>query len=746
MLSLVLLLLLATEARADQFVGSERCSDCHQTEHRLWRDSHHDLAMQEPAGDTVLGDFDGATFTRRGVTTTFSRDGDNFIVRTAGEDGTLQDFPVSYVFGIEPLQQYLLPLSRGRLQAFDIAWDTRPAEAGGQRWFHLNPEEVTDHSDPLHWTGPYMSWNTRCAECHSTAVDKRYRAASRSFDTRFSEVDVGCEACHGPGARHLQLVREDRTGDEPDSGFPTGLAQRGDWAFSEQADIARRTTALASNAQIDSCGRCHSRRATLGSYHYGKPLLDTHRLALPEEPLYYHDGQIRDEVFVYGSFIQSRMHQAGVVCSNCHEPHSAQLRAPGNGVCAQCHKAEVYDQPEHHHHATDSTGAECANCHMPETNYMQVDPRRDHSMRIPRPDLSVVMGIPNACNQCHQDRNAQWALDATRAWGIRFSSAADHPARALQQLAAGTRSAIPRLQDLTRDIDAAPVLQATALTALARAGAIPPSDVRTGWLQGPDPLLRLAAVQGLEAVPLAPRYHILQPLITDSVTSVRMAVAEALAGVPPGQLNEGAEPLRALFAEYVAIQQQHSDMPGVNLQLGLFLLNRGDLPAAERAYREALHLNPQLLPARLNLADLLRTLQREDEAREQLEAALATAPDSSAALHAMGLLEIRAGNREQALGYLQQAAALEMQGIRHRYVYAVALHDSGEPRAALSQLQAIQRTVPGDEGILLALSHYSEELGEDEQALHWARELLQTAPDSAAFKALYQRLAKTARR
>ncbi|MDO8862754.1 HEAT repeat domain-containing protein [Haliea sp. E1-2-M8] len=742
MLSLVLLSLLAAGAQAEPFVGTERCIDCHQAEHSLWRDSHHDLAMQAPAEATVLGDFNGATFNHRGATTTFSRDGDNFIVRTAGEDGSLQDFPVRYVFGVEPLQQYLLPLSRGRLQAFDIAWDTRPAEAGGQRWFHLNPEEVSDHSDPLHWTGPYMNWNTRCAECHSTNLEKRHDADSRSFDTRFSEVDVGCEACHGPGERHLQLVQEDRAGAEPNSGFPTALAQRGDWVFSEQAAIAQRTAPLKSNAQIDGCGRCHSRRGNLGTYHYGKPLLDTHRLALPEEPLYYHDGQIRDEVFVHGSFIQSRMHQAGVVCSNCHEPHSLQLRAPGNGVCAQCHKAEVYAQPEHHHHAPDSAGADCANCHMPATTYMVVDPRRDHSMRIPRPDLSVVMGVPNACNQCHTDRDAQWALDATRAWGVRFSATADHPARALQQLAAGNRSAVPRLQDLVRNSDAAPVMRATALAAIGRAGEQPPTDVLVGLLQGSDPLLRLGAVQSLEGVPLGRRYQILQPLITDSVTSVRMAVAEALAPVPLAQLNEGAEPLRTLFAEYVAIQGQHADMPGVQLQLGLFLLNRGDLPAAERAYREALHLNPQLLPGRLNLADLLRSMQRDDEAREQLQAALAAAPDSGAALHAMGLLETRTGNREQGLALLQRAAELEQQGVRHRYVYAIALHDSGEPRAALSQLQAVQRATPGDPGVLLALVNYSEELGEMERALHWARELLQTAPENPAYQALQRRLAR----
>ncbi|HEY7775552.1 MAG TPA: cytochrome c3 family protein, partial [Kineobactrum sp.] len=471
--------MLASAAHANTFTGAESCAGCHTEQHQLWQGSHHDLAMQEPNADTVLGDFNGASFTRRNITSTFRRDGERFIVRTAGEDGTLQDFTVRYVFGVYPLQQYLLPLSRGRLQAFDVAWDSRAAADGGQRWYHLNPEEVTDHTDPLHWTGPYMNWNLSCAECHSTDLQKRYDPVTRSYDTRFAEIDVACESCHGPGEQHIRLATEGLLGTGRDSGLgkimnsglETQLAQRGEWAFNGSEPIARRRQELNNNAQIDNCARCHSRRGTLGDYHYGKPLLDTHRLALPENPLYYHDGQIRDEVYVYGSFVQSKMHQAGVVCSNCHEPHSLQLRAEGNGVCAQCHQASVYDQPEHHHHAAESSGALCANCHMPETTYMTVDPRRDHSMRIPRPDLSVTTGVPNACNQCHDGQDADWALAAVRGWGIEFKDTASHPARALQQLAAGNRQVIPRLEQLANDNSAAPIMRATALEALGRAGA-----------------------------------------------------------------------------------------------------------------------------------------------------------------------------------------------------------------------------------------------------------------------------------
>ncbi|MCB1854144.1 MAG: hypothetical protein KDI05_04650, partial [Halieaceae bacterium] len=316
---------LLLSAAGHAFTGSESCSNCHQQEYANWQGSHHDLAMQLPTPETVLGDFDDASFTYNGVTTRFYRDGDLFKVRTDGEDGKLADYTVKYVFGVYPLQQYLLPLSRGRLQALSIAWDARPADQGGQRWYHLYPDEAIDYRDPLHWTGPYQNWNSRCAECHSTDLVKNYDPATRAFDTHYAEIDVGCEACHGPGEEHLELARENKLAGVANGGFPTALAQRGDWAFPENATIARRKQALESRAQVDSCGRCHSRRGTLGDYHYGADLLATHRLALPQPPLYYHDGQIRDEDYVYGSFLQSKMHLAGVVCSNCHEPHSLAL-------------------------------------------------------------------------------------------------------------------------------------------------------------------------------------------------------------------------------------------------------------------------------------------------------------------------------------------------------------------------------------------------------------------------------------
>jgi len=735
--------LLTYSAVGHAFTGSDTCKNCHASEYALWQGSHHDLAMQLPTPDTVLGDFDDASFTYGSITTRFFREGDKFMVRTDGEDGELTDFPVSYVFGVYPLQQVLLPLSRGRLQALSIAWDSRPEAEGGQRWYHLYPEEVIDHQDPLHWTGPYQNWNTRCAECHSTDLRKNYDAATRSFTTTFEEVDVSCEACHGPGEKHLELARKEQLKSAVNGGFPTALAQRGEWAFPEGKTIAKRRSALQSRAQIDNCGRCHARRGTLGDYHYGADLLDTHRLSLPQSPLYYHDGQVRDEVYVYGSFVQSKMHQAGVVCSNCHEAHSLALRAPGNGVCAQCHQPQKYDTTEHHHHDVGSTGGQCAECHMPETTYMGVDPRRDHSMRIPRPDLSIVMGTPNACNQCHADQDAPWALDALRDWGVRFRDTGSHPARTFARFDQGDSRALPSLAQLANDSSVAPIWRATAMESLGEVGGRDALQTATTMLYDDDPLLRVSTVRALQFLPLHQRMQLLQPLFDDDITSVRMEVAMSLAGVPLDQVTpQQAKQLRALFSEYERIQSEHADMPGVQLQLGVFYVTRGDFPAAEAAYREALYLNPQLLPAYLNLADLLRAQAREDEARQLLLQALALAPDNGATLHSLGLLETRTGNSAKALEYLQKAAAMETLGTRHRFIYAIALHDLGQPQKAIVQLQALLRSVPRNQEVLTALANYNAELGQRDKALVYVRTLLEIAPGNQGYQQLFQQLSQ----
>ncbi|MFN2289195.1 MAG: tetratricopeptide repeat protein [Chromatocurvus sp.] len=731
----------AATATAAGFVGSERCAGCHVDAFSQWQGSHHQLAMQAVSSETVLGDFSDVLFTHQGVTTRFYRNGERFMVRTDGADGTLRDFPVAYVFGVYPLQQYLLPLDDGRLQALSIAWDARPADAGGQRWYHLYADEAIDHNDPLHWTGPYQNWNSRCAECHSTQVEKGYNLDERRYATSYREISVGCEACHGPGANHVEQMQRPSASagrePEPGLGLALDLAQRGTWQFTGDAAIATRDSPLQDDTQINACARCHSRRTPLGDYHYGADLLDTHSLMLLQPPLYHPDGQIDDEVFVHGSFLQSRMQRAGVVCSNCHEPHSNKLRAEGNAVCAQCHNTGIYDVQEHHHHPA-GIGAQCVNCHMPAQRYMGVDDRRDHSMRVPRPDLTLALGTPNACTMCHSGQDGNWALKTLRTWKMAPDTSHAHPAQALQRLRDGDERVRGEVIAQVNNPALATLWRATALETLV--GQNTEATVAP-LLQSADPLLRSSAVRSLTGADPRRRFELLYPLLDDPVAAVRMALAESLADVPLSRVSESQrEGLLRLFDEYLAVQARHADMPETQLQLGVFHRARNDLPRAESAYREALLLDPSLAAARLNLADLQRQRGDESAAREQLQILLEKSPDNGSALYSLGLLEIRTGRRDRGTALLAAAAEQETAGWRHRYVYAVALYGNGLPDEARDTLRALNNERPGNPAVVMALSEYAAAADDLDEAVASAGSLLEIAPQNPSYLQWLRRL------
>ena len=594
-----------------------------------------------------------------------------------------------------------------------------------------------DARDPMHWTGSYYNWNSRCAECHSTNLSKRYDLNSGTYATTWSEINVGCEACHGPGERHMALADAGQLQDVPNAGLDVDLRDAGAWRFIAGETIAQRSSPAEKPRQVEICARCHARRTSLSEDRHGVDLLDTHLPALLEEGLYYVDGQIRDEVYVYGSFVQSKMHQAGVTCSNCHEPHGLALRAPGNAVCAQCHLPAAYDNTAHHHHAASSPGAACVNCHMPATTYMSVDPRRDHSLRIPRPDLSAIVGTPNACNGCHQERSFAWATDALEKWGIRFGDAESHPARVLQRARQGDARAAHALRAIAMDDDTPAIWRATAAAELARFPSRQVVESAASLLTSDDAMLRLGAVRAIEFLPWPQRLQMLEPHLRDPATAIRIELARVLADVPEARV---AVALAALFDEYLRSLARHADMPESLSQQGDFLAARRQYARAEKAYRQALESDPQHVPTLLNLADLYRVLERDNEARTVLGAAIASAPAQAAPHHALGLLETRAGNREIALRHLERAAALETEGIRYRYVYAIALYDTGDAPAALKVLRSLLDAAPGNPDVLLALVNYSRNAARIEDARRHANELRKLFPDDPAIRHLYDSL------
>ena len=646
------------------FVGGAACADCHGPISQAWQTSHHAASMQPADQNTVLGDFQDVIFTQGDQASHFSHSNQKFMVQTDGSDGRLHDYEIAYTFGIEPLQQYLIPFPKGRFQALNIAWDTRSKEAGGQRWFHLYPDETIDHSDPLHWTGPNQNWNYMCADCHSTNLHKHYDLSQDTYKTTWTDLNVGCEACHGPGSHHVEWAKspgfEKASGSYASRGlsvqFPSFKKEV--WQIASSANTATRQTGTPSSSEIEMCAHCHSRRTTISeSFQAGQPFLDSYVPALLEERLYHVDGQIADEVYVYGSFLQSKMYQKGVTCHDCHEPHGLELRATGNALCTRCHRSATFDSPAHHFHPIDSAGAQCVECHMPAKTYMVVDPRRDHSLRIPRPDLSVTLGTPNACTQCHKKRTAQWAAgEVKKRYGDPRRNGV-HYGEVLDAGRKGSPGADALLANLAQGTTNPGIVRASALSLLGEYSSRTSLEAIAFGLHDEDPLVRIGGLRALEPVAPKNRSALARHLLTDKIRAVRIEAGRRLASVPLDSLPPAEQSnLNKAVEEYLQAQWVLAERPEAHLNRGLVFMDRGQLVQAEEAYRLALQQDHTFYPALVNLADLFRLQNRDQEGEATLRNALALAPKDANVLHALGLLLVRVGKKDEALGMFEQAA------------------------------------------------------------------------------------------
>lgn len=707
---------------AAAYVGSAACASCHSAAPAASQGSQHAASMLPANARTVLGDFSGTSFTAGGVTSTFTTRDGRYTVRTDGPDGKLAEFEIKYSFGLAPLEQHLIELPGGRLQALGIAWATRPAAQGGQRWFHLYPDRRLKAGDPLHWTGIDQNWSYQCADCHSTDLRKNYDAAAGTFKTTWAEINVGCEACHGPGSTHVAWAQQPAAQRAPIANFGLTAAldeRRGiAWAIDPASGTAARAAPRSTNREIEVCARCHARRGQFADGHVaGAPLHDAFRPALLEPGLYYPDGQQCDEVFNYGSFLQSRMHAKGVTCGDCHEPHSMALRAPGNAVCAQCHAAARFDTPAHHRHPAGSRGAECAACHMPTATYMVVDPRHDHSMRIPRPDCTVALGVPNACSDCHRDRSAAWAAERVRQWYGTPKPGFQTFAEAFALGERGEPGAARALATVAGDPAQPAIVRASALLRLDRAGAAQVVPAALAALNDADADVRTAAVRALAQAEPQVRAQHLPPRLHDPVRVVRIEAARALAGAPEQGLSPAQRAaFAAALAEYKAAQRFNAERPEAQAALAILDADRGDAVAAEAAYREALRLDPTTVEAAVGLADLYRALGRDAEGERVLRATLAAAPRSAAEQHALGLVLVRQQRMPEAIAALREAARLAPESARFAFVYGVALHDSGRPADAVAVLTESLRRHPYARDTLEALADYARAAGRSEAA------------------------------
>jgi tetratricopeptide (TPR) repeat protein len=680
-----------------EYVGGATCAECHQLQHDLWRGSHHDRAMEVASEESVLGDFDDATFERLGVTTRFFRRDDKYVVNAEGPDGEYHDYQIKYTFGVEPLQQYMVELPGGRLQVLRVSWDTER-----HRWFYVTPPDVPDErllpSDPLHWTGVAQNWNTTCAECHSTNLEKNYDPATDSYHTTYAEIDVSCEECHGPGSVHVELARRWSPIWDRNVGF--GLAE-----------LKSLDTAI----QLDTCAKCHSRRHMVrAGFRPGRSFLDYYEPALLEAGLYHDNGQTLDEVYEYGSFLQSKMYAQRVRCSDCHNPHSLELKFAGNRLCTQCHQPGKYDSAGHHHHAADSPAAQCIECHMPLRNYMVIDGRRDHSFQIPRPDLSVSLGTPNACNDCHTKpaETAEWAAEAVRQW---YGDKRPNDPHWAPALSAGHRS-LPSgealLADVIRRTTTPAIVRATAVSLTGQYASPENVAIQELALRDANPLVRMAAVRVLSGTSRNRLLTELGGALSDSNLGVRTAAARRLVTLPRNQLEPVyREPLDRALDEFRQSQQLQIERAHAHINLGWLAQQLGDFERAEAEFRLAIRTEPYLTGPRTELANLLAAQggdpneirEIRQQAAELRERDALLLPNSPEIFYQLGLLRFLLGQHDAAATALTEACRLAPAMYEYRMALALLeerrFEQAGDQRyydAAVESLELLQQMRPDD--------------------------------------------------
>jgi Tfp pilus assembly protein PilF len=696
------------------FVGREQCIDCHTDAYESWLGSHHDDAMDFANEETVLGDFDDAEFEYGGVTSRFYRRDGKYFVHTEGAGGEMAEMEILYTFGVEPLQQYLIPFPGGRLQALSTAWDTEK-----ERWFFLYPGQDFAADDWLHWTRNGQNWNGMCAECHSTNLRKNFDAETDTFHTEWSEIDVSCEACHGPGSAHVEWANID----------PMGRPEIDNYALTVQ------TSGIDNRQLAELCAACHMRRAETGDYDHAQvDLLENMAPSLLENGLYHPDGQILEEVYVWGSYVQSKMYDRGVGCNDCHDMHSLKLHEEGNKVCLQCHLGETYDTYDHHFHQKEvegepSDGALCVKCHMPEQPFMVIDYRADHSLRVPRPDLSLELGVPNACNSsgCHDDQTVEWSVEYTTAWY--GTTRKPHYGTVFAAAYNGEPDAADGLHAIVDSTLYPVIVRATALNILQGYPGERTDAAMRRALADEESLLRLTAVDAVASASTEGLVEALGPMLFDSVRTVRIRAAARLANVGREYLAPyQREALDTELAEYIAATKRNLDFAAAGTNLANLYASQQDPEQAEKYYRMALGVDDLFFPAKLSLAMLISRRGDNVEAEKLLREILADYPDQHDAAYSLALLLVGVNRADEGMIYLAQAAEGMPQASRVQYNYGLLLAQMLRDDEAETALRRALDLEPTSFDYLYALLDFYFRRERFDEALVLAERMIEAHP------------------
>ena len=716
-----------------EYVGKESCIECHEAEYNDWVGSDHDKAMDVANDSTVLGNFNNATIkSNNGLVHRMFRDGEKFMVHTDGADGNMQDYEITYVFGWTPLQNYLVEFPGGRLQTLALTWSTLD-----KTWYYM-PDSTykndnVNHENWLHWTNQAQNWNSMCAYCHSTNLKKGYDHKTDSYNTTWSEINVSCEACHGPSSYHIEWANMPEYAQ-------TNIKNYG---------LVEKTSGLTNVEYVDKCARCHSRRSTLSDYDYHfKSMYDHIIPQLPIQPNYYIDGQIKEEDYVWGSFNQSKMHVNDVQCNDCHNVHSGELVLPveDNQLCLQCHKAADYNTPNHHYHKgfgekgdaviSESgvkfevgSGTQCYNCHMHGGYYMGVDYRRDHSFRIPRPDLSDKLGTPNACNQCHADKSNRWSMDYIEKWfGTSRHFQFGEAIYASQQ---GVKGVDRQLIDIIKSPEEVyPVSKKATAMASLTFESDSSSKVLYASLNDIDPQMRLIAVRTLQ-IQSQKDIDRLLPMLSDEAKAVRIETTNKLSflsndQIPAKYLNRFKDALK----EYEDMLLYNADFPMGKFSLGNFYYARKSYALSEKYYLRALEQDSELDVVKINIAYLYSAMGKPDKAEKYLRMAVEKSPDNGTFLYNLGLILSENKKYEESLKYLLKASEGMPENPRIDYNIAMMYDFFGDYENGVKYLKSAIGKNPQDVSLYASLYSLYNKYKKSQEAKTLAEEMILKFPDN----------------
>jgi len=701
------------------YVGSEKCQSCHQNEFSLYSQSDHFHAMDTVSRSSVLGDFDNSSFVYFGDTSLFYKKNNHYFVSTKDSTGLRREFQVSYTFGWRPLQQYLVKFTDGRIQALPFCWDTRPKEKGGQRWFHLYGKENISNKDELFWTGISQNWNYMCADCHTTDFKTNFNVKANIFTSTWKIANVSCESCHGPASNHIEWTKDKAA--EAYKGFAISLASKKmNWKMDSVKQIAMPESIVMNDTLVETCARCHA-RATRFSDHYvhGQSLLQTHIPAGIENVNYFLDGQIREEDYEYGSFLQSKMYASGITCINCHDAHSMKVKQTGNALCTSCHAPAKFDGPQHSFHGLTSTGNQCVNCHMPVTTYMVIDDRRDHSIRIPRPDLSLSDNSPNACNQCHSNKTVKWATDNFVKWYGHMQDTSSW-IQLKHYIAGLNKKSEPALFALLSDKKYPAIIRGSAMEEYGMVTSSRIFSKLVDELNSDDPLIRLNAIKGLNNYPQQDIVSKLSPLLADKIVAVRM---EAMNTISPSYnllLAEDQQLFKKVMTEYIRVQERMSHRPEGFYNRAILYQATGDIINAEQLYKTGIRRFPSFGPAYSNLADLYHDQNKDTEARIILNNGLSVLPNNAQLHYALGLWFVRNNENKQGIDELKTAADLAPGDAQMIYGYSIALFSGNQKKEAIAFLEKFVALHSNNAMILDLLISMNRDINKNEKATQYS--------------------------